>query len=88
MYKLETSSRFDKQYKKISASDRALVDEVIAILLQGKPLDKKYKNHNLKGRFHNYQECHVKPDLLLIYKYNHDECVVICICIGSHSNLF
>ena len=40
MYKLETSSRFDKQYKKISASDRALVDEVIAILLQGKPLDR------------------------------------------------
>ncbi len=89
MYKLETSSRFDKQYKKISKTkDIVLVDEIISTLLSGKSLSPKHKDHHLKGNFRGYRECHIKPDLLLIYKKDKDILVLTCIRLGSHSKLF
>ncbi|PID47164.1 MAG: type II toxin-antitoxin system mRNA interferase toxin, RelE/StbE family [Proteobacteria bacterium] len=89
MYRLETSSRFDKQYKKISKTkDILLVDEVIEILLSGKDLVPKHKDHFLKGNFKGYKECHIKPDLLLIYKKDDEILVLTCIRPGSHNTLF
>ncbi len=89
MYKLETSSRFEKQYKKISKNtkDISLVDEVIMKLLNGEKLEAKYKDHLLKGNFKGFRECHIKPDLLLIYKKQNDILVLTCIALGSHSKL-
>lgn len=89
MYKLETSSKFDKQYKKIAKTkDIILVDDIITTLLSGKKLDRKHKNHPLKGNYKGYNECHIKPDLLLIYKKNDDILVLSCIRLGSHNKLF
>ncbi len=89
MYKLETSSRFEKQYKKISKNtkDITLVDEVIIKLLNGEKLETKHKDHLLKGNFKGYRECHIKPDLLLIYKKQNDILVLTCIALGSHSKV-
>ncbi len=88
MYKLETSSRFNKQYKKIAKSkDIALVDEVINTLLSGSKLDKKYNDHQLKGNFSGYRECHIKPDLLLVYKKQKDILILTCVRLGSHSEI-
>lgn len=89
MYKLKTSSRFEKQYKKVAKTkDIILVDEVISTLLSGAKLDVKYKDHALKGEFKEYRECHIKPDLLLIYKKQDDILILTCIRLGSHSELF
>lgn len=89
VYKLETSSKFDKQYKKIAKTkDIILVDDVITTLLSGKPLNRKYEDHPLKGNYKGYKECHIKPDLLLIYKKDDDILVLNCIRLGSHSQLF
>ncbi|MBS9782494.1 MAG: type II toxin-antitoxin system YafQ family toxin [Arcobacter sp.] len=88
MYKLETSSKFEKQYKKISKTkDIVFVDEVISRLLKGEKLEKKYKDHLLKGNFKGYRECHIKPDLLLVYKKQDDVLLLTCIQLGSHSEV-
>ena len=42
-YKIVTTKRFDKAYKKLSAADRELVDFVVDQISQGQKLDAKYK---------------------------------------------
>ena len=57
-------------------------------LLAEKVLAPKYKDHTLSGNYRNYRECHIKPDLLLIYKIERAELVLYAVHIGSHSDLF
>lgn len=65
---------------------QAEVTAVINVLLSGKPLDKKYKDHALNGEWKGYQDCHIRPDLVLIYKVTKTE---VCLArLGSHSELF
>ena len=35
------------------------------------PLDVKYRDHALTGDMAGLRECHIRPDLLLIYRYAH-----------------
>ncbi|TKX30199.1 type II toxin-antitoxin system YafQ family toxin [Campylobacter sp. MIT 12-5580] len=88
MYKLETTHKFDKQYKKLSQKDKKLSLELIEKLLSGAVLEPKYKDHHLKGKYKDYKECHIRPDLLLIYQKQNTILVLTCISIGSHSKLF
>ena len=47
--------------------DITLLDEVIEKLRLGQTLEEKYRDHELKGNFVGFRECHIKPDWLLIY---------------------
>lgn len=67
-YKIEISKKFKKQLKKMSYQNANLTFEVIEKLANGEVLERKYNDHKLKGKYGNYRECHIKPDLLLIYK--------------------
>jgi mRNA interferase YafQ len=60
--------------------------EVIYNLLNGQDLETKYKDHQLKGNMKDFRECHIKPDLLLIYRIENN--VLELVDIGSHSELF
>lgn len=57
-------------------------------LQTGDTLPEKYKEHILKGRYMGFLECHIEPDLLLIYNRYENEKVIILYDIGSHSHLF
>ena len=87
-YRLFKTNQFKRSYKKLKLTD----DEDLAYigivyhLLNGLALDKKYKDHQLKNNLKDFRECHIKPDLLLIYKI--DEDVLKLTDIGSHSQLF
>lgn len=48
----------------------------------------KYSDHGLNGEFLDYRECHIKGDLLLIYKIEKENLILILVEIGSHSQLF
>lgn len=37
-------------------------------LMENRPLEKKHRNHKLKGYYADRWECHIEPDWLLIYK--------------------
>jgi mRNA interferase YafQ len=43
--------------------------------------------HVLAGEYTGHRECHLKPDLLLIYK-KPDETTLRFVRLGSHSELF
>ena len=52
------------------------------------PLDSNHQDHALQGEYTGYRECHIEPDLLLIYKKQDDILVLVCFRLGSHSELF
>jgi mRNA interferase YafQ len=93
MYRIRHAKEFDKSLRKIRHSgftkkDEELLAAVIDILASGGSLDKRYKDHQLKGEFKDYRECHVLNDLLLMYKIEKGELILVLINIGSHSQLF
>ncbi len=87
-YTLFRTSAFKKSFKKLSLKDQEKTFEVIKTLIQGEILDQKYKNHFLVGDFLECQECHIKPNLLLIYRIHDDVLELALVDVGSHSKLF
>ncbi len=89
MIEITYSSQFKKDFKKLRKlplPDLKIIFEVISTLEQEATLDAKYKDHELIGNWSNFRECHIKPDLLIIYKKNVSELQLAR--IGSHSDLF
>lgn len=89
MLKLVVTSSFKREVKKIkNEKDKTELKRVLDILLKNQPLPPKYRPHQLSGNYKNYMECHIKPDLLLIYKIEKKELCLYVVHIGSHSDLF
>ena len=60
---------------------------VLDALVTDQPLDARYRDHDLSGDWAGYRECHVKPDLLLIYRKSDGDILGLA-RLGSHSELF
>ncbi|WP_346681636.1 type II toxin-antitoxin system YafQ family toxin [Megasphaera stantonii] len=88
-YELVTTAKFRKDVKlmKKRGKDLKLLQEVIDTLLEGKPLDAKYKDHALVGNYIGFRECHIQPDWLLIYMISNEQLIVTASRTGSHSDL-
>lgn len=84
MRKFRPSKAFKRDITKIGLSEPLV--EVLYLLLNNQPLPDKYRDHTLSGDLQGFRECHVKPDLLLIYKLS-DELLELA-RLGSHSDLF
>lgn len=65
----------------------SLLPEILKLLLVDQPLPDKNRDHALSGDWTGYRECHVKPDLLLIYR-KPDADTLRLARLGSHSELF
>ena len=89
-YKVVMSSRFSKDLKIVAKRgyDLNKIKFVIEELANGKPLDAKYKDHQLQGSYIGKRECHVLPDWLLIYEICDNELLLYLLRTGSHSDLF
>ena len=87
-YRLLRTKTFKRSFKKLNLTDTDLQNfiEIIYKLSNALILDKKYKDHQLKGELNEFRECHIKPDLLLIYRIKNDKLELID--IGTHSELF
>lgn len=59
--------------------------EVLNCLVNGLTLPEKYRNHALKGELKDFRDCHIKPDLVLLYSVDNEH--IHLIRIGSHSEL-
>ncbi len=60
---------------------------VLKVLVADQPLAPRYRDHDLTGDWIGYRECHLKPDLLLIYRKDGDNLLILA-RLGSHSELF
>ncbi|ALV00752.1 type II toxin-antitoxin system YafQ family toxin [Campylobacter jejuni] len=87
-YKITLSKKYKQKYKKANTKDRILIDEVVEKLSNDETLEEKYKDHALKGNYIGFRECHIKPDLLLVYRKNNDILELYLANLGNHNNIF
>ena len=87
-YKLVPSSSFKRDMKSLSEDERQETREVIQILARGEELDEKYHDHQLKGKLKSFRDCHIRPDLVLIYRISGDVLELYLYRIGNHSKLY
>ena len=91
---VRNTSRFKKSLRKLSRSGnfdqklRETLAKIINTLTRGEKLEPVYEDHELTGKFIGHRECHVKPDLLLIYYIENNDLVLVLVNLGSHSDLF
>lgn len=90
MLKLQATSKFRKDYKRIKKRglDIFPLQEVLDKLCAGEALDPKHKDHALTGSYQGFRECHIQPDWLLIYAIHEDELILVDSRTGSHADLF
>ena len=92
MRTIERSSTFKRDYKReAKGQHRNTLDDslspVLGTLTNDQQLEPRYRDHDLSGDWAGYRECHVKPDLLLIYRKSGDDLLRLA-RLGSHSELF
>ncbi|MBU0558721.1 MAG: type II toxin-antitoxin system YafQ family toxin [Bacteroidetes bacterium] len=82
------TKRFKKDFKKVEKHEKKMLQlkEVIMNIADGKLLNKRLLDHQLKGDYKDCRECHLASDFLLIYKIE-DETLILVRC-GSHAELF
>lgn len=85
------SSRFKKDYKRVQ-SNKAIVfklRQVVAYLAADKPLDPSCRDHELGNNWSGFRDCHIRPDLVLIYQKTDAEIRILRLeRLGSHAELF
>ena len=91
MRTIERINAFKRDYKreKKSAQNRDLDQKLIPVLTMlanDQPLPERNRDHSLTGEWKDFRDCHVKPDLVLIYQK--PEGVLRLVRLGSHSELF
>ncbi len=90
MLTIKYQTAFKKDYKRIvrRGYDVRLLEKVIELLAEQKPLPEQYHDHNLTGNYAGCRECHITPDWLLIYEVDGNELILYLTRTGSHSDLF
>ena len=90
MLKIKYEKQFKKDYKLIMKRGYEIqyLRKAVEYLMIEKPLPKNYKDHELKGIYVNFRECHIKNDWLLIYRVDYKELVLYLARTGTHADLF
>lgn len=88
MKRIEKSNRFVRQYQRMikRGKNEKKFEEVLILLVEGKSIPEKYRDHKLKGEFKDFRDLHIEPDWVLIYRINEE--VVILEGTGTHADLF
>ena len=89
MYSVRPTTSFRRDLKRLKKRgyDLNLLDEVIQMLAEGKPLPARMRDHPLVGDYAGCRECHVAPDWLLVYKIGQG-LILYLTRTGTHSDLF
>ena len=90
MLSIEFSNRYKKSYKlaKKRGLDLGLLNEVVRQLAEGNPLDPKYKDHQLSGKYKSFRECHIQFDWMLVYRIAKNRCQLYLFDTGTHEDVF
>jgi len=92
MRTIERTGAFRRDFKREKRGQyrrdiHSLVSDLVTLLAEDKALSEKNRDHGLSGDWRDYRECHLKPDLLLIYRKPNAQ-VLQLVRMGSHSELF
>lgn len=91
MRKIDPTGQFRRDYKReAKGQHRATLDAnlvpVLEALARDQPLEPRHRDHALTGEWKDHRDCHVKPDLVLIYR-KPDDATLQLVRLGSHSEL-
>ncbi|MCL1860674.1 MAG: type II toxin-antitoxin system YafQ family toxin [Proteobacteria bacterium] len=91
MRTIEPIGQFRRDFKREKKSQhRATLDDDLGAVLEAlatdMPLEPRYRDHALTGDWRDHRDCHVKPDLVLIYQ-KPDPDTLRLVRLGSHSEL-
>jgi mRNA interferase YafQ len=91
MREIERTNRFKRDYKREARGrHRSILDDsliaVLGLLVSDAPLPERCRDHALAGNWSGYRDCHIRPDLVLIYE-KPDTTTLRLIRLGSHSEL-
>ena len=91
-YELSFSSKAKKDLKRYKGNKKKLegLKKIIDLLAKGglQAIPESNRPHKLIGNYSGCWECHVMPDLLLIWEQYENPNHIVFIRIGSHSELF
>jgi mRNA interferase YafQ len=91
MRTIRYTNRFKRDYRREKSGrhsktlDSTLMG-VVNLLVTDTPLPRQNFDHPLSGEWANYRDCHIKPDLILIYQKSGDDYLDL-VRLGSHSEL-
>lgn len=91
MRRIELTNAFKRDYKREAKGKyrSALINDfahVVRALATDEPLEVRYRDHPLTGEWNDHRDCHIKPDLVLIYR-KADSDTLQLVRLGSHSEL-
>jgi mRNA interferase YafQ len=91
MRAIERTSRFKRDYRReksgvLGKKLDGLLLEVIELLASDRSLPQRYFDHSLSGDWSGFRDCHIRPDLVLIYE-KPDADTLRLVRLGSHSEL-
>jgi mRNA interferase YafQ len=91
MRTIKQSGQFKRDLKReAKGSHRGTLEgdfiAVLTALANDRPLAEKHRDHALTGSWKDYRDCHIKPDLVLIYRKSDDD-VLQLVRLGSRSEL-
>jgi len=91
MREIVRQSAFKRDYKRekkgryATTLDNRLQD-VLEYLVGDVALPEKFKDHSMGGIWHDCRNCHLRPDLILLYRKPDDNTLHL-VRLGSHSEL-
>lgn len=91
MYEIVFSKSTRSALKRLNRSGsfaRPAFVDLLDLLAAGNNLPAKYKDHQLKGKFGVYRECHLAFDLLVMYERDEVTRTITIMAIGTHDDLF
>ncbi len=90
MLTIRYQAAFKRDYKRIKKRgyDTRLLEKVITVLAEGKPLPPEYRGHPLSGGYSGCRECHIAPDWLLVYEIVERDLLLYLPRTGTHSDMF
>jgi mRNA interferase YafQ len=91
MREVKYTNRFQRDYKREKSGRLgkrldALLMEVVNLLAADQPLPRRNVDHPLSGEWKDFRDCHIRPDLILIYR-KPDDVSLELVRLGSHSEL-
>ena len=91
MRRIKLSHTFRRDFKRVKADPShrdigSLLEAVTNLLARDTLLPARCVDHALKGKWKGYRDCHVKPDIVLIYS-KRDLDILELVRLGSHSEL-
>lgn len=91
MRRIERKPRFKRDYRRELSGVHGknlgkVLSAAVELLATNHTLPEQLRDHALIGRWKGYRDCHLRPDLVLVYRKTPGALELVR--LGSHSELF